>query len=160
MVSDSILVIDDFLRGDEADLIADVITVNTVNCSDIDYVNGVLPSTLGEAFAAKLGEEEWDASGDVRFTCRWSNAVEPHRDWMKPGHLWVLLVYLNDVAEGSGRTVFYDDNRDSADNAVIVRRVSPVKGRAVLFDGYTLHSAEEPMSKKLILACDLLKART
>lgn len=139
-------VIDGFLPAEEADLLAEVITHNTLNCGDDpDYVSGVMPA-LSDAFAARLGDG-WEAVGEARFTCRWSGVVEPHRDWLEPDRLWVLLVYLNTVADG-GRTLFYDGE---------IVAVKPTKGMAVLFDGYRLHAAEEPMSKKMFIACDLRK---
>jgi hypothetical protein len=54
---------------------------------------------------------------------------QPHQD--SPGPHTVVIYYVNDA---EGDTVFFDDNKQ------IVKRVTPKKGRVVLFDGAVLHA--------------------
>jgi len=53
----------------------------------------------------------------------------PHQDL--PGAHTVVIYYVNDA---DGDTVFFDNNRQ------IVKRVTPKKGRVVMFDGKILHA--------------------
>lgn len=149
-------IFNNFLSAEEADLINEVISVNSAFASDDDCINGVLPR-IGDSYAKRLETDSasdigWTASekGNVRYSCRWGGVVEPHRDWMEPNKLWVLLIYCNDVCEG--QTVFHCEEQ------MVV--VQPVKGRAVLFDAYILHEARAPVGRKAILTCDLIGSRT
>lgn len=64
----------------------------------------------------------------------------------------VFLYYIND---SDGDTIFYKDDVDLSSpvkekqNLLIDKRVSPLKGRAVVFDGMTYHSASNPKINNL-----------
>jgi hypothetical protein len=66
--------------------------------------------------------------------------LEPHTDQDSP-HL-VFLYYVND---SDGDTIFYDSNQD------ILKRVSPKKGRIILFNGLIPHSGSSPSKSTRIL---------
>ena len=53
---------------------------------------------------------------------------------MKTPHM-VALYYVNDA---DGDTFFFDRNRE------VINRVTPKKGRMVVFDGLTLHASSMP----------------
>lgn len=57
----------------------------------------------------------------------------PHTDMPIPH--WVVLYYVNDA---DGDTVFFDNNNN------IIERVTPKKGRVVLFNGNILHGGGIP----------------
>jgi len=59
--------------------------------------------------------------------------AKPHTDFGFPH--WVVLYYVND---SDGDTVFFDDNNNE------VKRVTPKKGRIVLFNGSIMHSGGIP----------------
>lgn len=59
--------------------------------------------------------------------------ARPHTDFGTPH--WVVLYYVND---SDGDTVFFDNNNN------IIKRVTPKKGRIVLFNGNILHSGGIP----------------
>jgi hypothetical protein len=63
-----------------------------------------------------------------------SKILLPHTDQQDP-HL-VFLYYVND---SDGDTVFYEQDRKTE-----IKRVSPKKGRAVIFDGLIPHSGSTP----------------
>ena len=64
----------------------------------------------------------------------------PHRD-LNFDHL-ALIYYVND---SDGDTVFFEDATiDNFENLKIIERVSPKKGRVVLFDGTHLHAGGYP----------------
>ena len=57
------------------------------------------------------------------------------------GHMIVFLYYVSD---SDGDTFFFDDKL----GLNIKERVSPKKGRAVLFDGYHIHASSPPQKHK------------
>jgi hypothetical protein len=64
----------------------------------------------------------------------------PHKDFQFP-HT-VLLYYVND---SDGDTFFFDDDEK------IMAKVSPKKGRILVFDGRTLHASSQPKKNKRII---------
>lgn len=63
--------------------------------------------------------------------------AKPHTDFGPNVPHWVVLYYVND---SDGDTVFFDNNNN------IIERVTPKKGRVVLFNGNILHSGGIPKS--------------
>ena len=63
----------------------------------------------------------------------------PHVDNEDPH--WVCLYYINDT---DGDTLFFENNQI---NSNIIKRVSPKKGRVVLFDGSLWHCPETPTKR-------------
>ena len=63
-----------------------------------------------------------------------NNHNSPHIDLKNEKHQ-VLLLYIND---SDGDTFFFDKNNK------IIKRVSPVKNRAIIFDGDILHAGSHP----------------
>ena len=71
----------------------------------------------------------------------------PHIDFNFPH-----TVYLYYVKDSDGDTLFLKDNK-------IVKRVTPKKGRLVIFDGSILHTAEQPKKDiRCIINFDLIKS--
>lgn len=75
----------------------------------------------------------------------WSNETvqEPHVDMPIP-HL-VCLYYAND---SDGDTFFFDqtfDERAEPEEFTVLKRVTPKKGRAVIFDGLRYHGSNNPI---------------
>ena len=64
----------------------------------------------------------------------------PHVDLPAPH--WVLIYYVND---SDGDTVIFDKRYPDRDDPVVLRSVSPKKGRAILFDGRHYHSGTCPV---------------
>lgn len=60
----------------------------------------------------------------------------PHIDNNDPH--WVCLYYIND---SDGDTIFFEDQTP---NSKIIKRVSPKRGRVVIFEGSLWHSPETP----------------
>jgi hypothetical protein len=72
--------------------------------------------------------------------------MEPHVDYHFPHD--VVLYYVNDA---DGDTVFYNNQGQ------VIKRVTPKKGRLVMFDGLTLHSGGIPKNgPRCIVNFDLL----
>ena len=63
-----------------------------------------------------------------------NNHNSPHIDLKNENHK-VLLLYVND---SDGDTFFFDNNNK------IIKRVSPLKNRAIIFDGNILHAGSHP----------------
>ena len=63
-----------------------------------------------------------------------NNICIPHTDLMVPHY--VCLYYINDT---DGDTIFFEDDKNT-----IFKRVSPKKGRVVIFDGSIFHSSSSP----------------
>lgn len=79
--------------------------------------------------------------GNIFFQLPSSNnkVLQPHRDLDFPH-----LVFLYYVTNSDGDTIFYDDNNSE------IKRISPKKGRAVIFDGSILHSGSSPTKNERI----------
>jgi len=70
----------------------------------------------------------------------------PHIDFNYPH-----TVYLYYVKDSDGDTLFLKDNK-------IIKRVTPKKGRLVIFDGSILHTAEQPKQDiRCIINFDVIK---
>jgi len=63
----------------------------------------------------------------------------PHVDVPQPH--WAMIYYVND---SDGDTVFLDKQHPNWQDAAVIDRVSPRKGRAVLFDGRHFHCGTRP----------------
>ena len=63
-----------------------------------------------------------------------NNHNTPHIDLKNEEHK-VLLFYVND---SDGDTFFFDNNKK------IIKKVSPIKNRAIIFDGNILHAGSHP----------------
>jgi 2OG-Fe(II) oxygenase superfamily len=75
-----------------------------------------------------------------------STIEDKHVDYNFP-HL-VLLYYVNTT---DGDTILYDNNNE------IAERISPKRGRCVLFDGLTLHaSSSSTLAPRLVLNTNVL----
>lgn len=68
-----------------------------------------------------------------------SRPFAPHVDMPIPH--WVLIYYVND---SDGDTVILDKTFPDRENAQVIHRVSPKRGRAVLFDGRHYHCGTCP----------------
>ena len=68
----------------------------------------------------------------------------PHIDLPNRKHL-VALYY---VCDGDGDTIIYNEReKDRPDGIYTIKeRVTPKQGRAVLFDGWLMHTAEQPIN--------------
>ena len=68
----------------------------------------------------------------------------PHIDMMDEDHL-VALYY---VCNSDGDTIIYNEReKDRPDGIYTIKeRVTPKQGRAVLFDGWLMHTAEQPIN--------------
>lgn len=72
--------------------------------------------------------------------------AKPHTDFGFPH--WVVLYYVND---SDGDTVFFDNNN------VEIKRVTPKKGRVVLFNGAIMHSGGIPKeSPRCVINFDIV----
>ena len=66
-----------------------------------------------------------------------NNYCSPHTDFEEPH--WVFLYYIND---SDGDTIFFNNSTDLE----IIKRVTPKKGTAVLFDGKIYHTQSNPIT--------------
>lgn len=74
-----------------------------------------------------------------------NNFCSPHIDTPKPHH--VMLYYAND---SDGDTVFFETPTDLENEEYkITRRVTPKKGRCVLFDGSMYHTQSNPIKNSV-----------
>ena len=67
----------------------------------------------------------------------------PHRDIYDRDDFFVVLYY---VCDSDGDTIIYNETKES-DQYTIKQRVTPKKGRVVIFDGILMHTAEQPLNK-------------
>ena len=70
----------------------------------------------------------------------------PHIDIYSRKHL-VVLYY---VCDSDGDTIIYNEREKETPDGVytIKERVTPKQGRVVLFDGWLMHTAEQPINNK------------
>ena len=66
----------------------------------------------------------------------------PHRDIYDRDDFFVVLYY---VCDSDGDTIIYNETKES-DQYTIKQRVTPKKGRVVIFDGVLMHTAEQPLN--------------
>ena len=66
----------------------------------------------------------------------------PHRDIYDRDDFFVVLYY---VCDSDGDTIIYNETKES-DQYTIKQRVTPKKGRVVIFDGILMHTAEHPLN--------------
>ena len=66
----------------------------------------------------------------------------PHRDIYDRDNFFVVLYY---VCDSDGDTIIYNETKES-DQYTIKQRVTPKKGRVVIFDGVLMHTAEQPLN--------------
>jgi hypothetical protein len=113
-------------------------------CSKIDYkINDVI-SARSFLITSLADHKEYD---------------NPHTD-MAVSHL-VCLYYVNDT---DGDTYIFDKSQTDVsremldrDNLKVIKRISPKKGRVVLFDGNTYHSSSRPSTgSRCIINFDIL----
>ena len=64
----------------------------------------------------------------------------PHRDIYDRDDFFVVLYY---VCDSDGDTIIYNETKES-DQYTIKQRVTPKKGRVVIFDGWYWHTAQQP----------------
>ena len=68
----------------------------------------------------------------------------PHIDIFSRKHL-VCLYY---VCDSDGDTVIYNEREENKEQKYTIKQtVTPKQGRAVLFDGWLMHTAEQPINK-------------
>ena len=65
----------------------------------------------------------------------------PHIDIYNKEHL-VALYY---VCDSDGDTIIYNERKES-ESYTIKQRVTPKQGRMVIFDGWLMHTAEQPLN--------------
>ena len=65
----------------------------------------------------------------------------PHIDLHYRKHL-VALYY---VCDSDGDTIIYNERKES-ESYTIKQRVTPKQGRMVIFDGWLMHTAEQPLN--------------
>ena len=66
----------------------------------------------------------------------------PHIDINDRDNFFVVLYY---VCDSDGDTIIYNETKES-DQYTIKQRVTPKKGRVVIFDGVLMHTAEQPLN--------------
>ena len=66
----------------------------------------------------------------------------PHRDIYDRDDFFVVLYY---VCDSDCDTIIYNETKES-DQYTIKQRVTPKKGRLVIFDGVLMHTAEQPLN--------------
>ena len=66
----------------------------------------------------------------------------PHIDILDRNNFFVVLYY---VCDSDGDTIIYNETKES-DQYTIKQRVTPKKGRVVIFDGILMHTAEQPLN--------------
>ena len=66
----------------------------------------------------------------------------PHRDLWDTNNFFVVLYY---VCDSDGDTIIYNET-DNSDVYTLKQKVSPKKGRVVIFDGALMHTAEQPLN--------------
>ena len=66
----------------------------------------------------------------------------PHIDIHDRDNFFVVLYY---VCDSDGDTIIYNETKES-DQYTIKQRVTPKKGRVVIFDGILMHTAEQPLN--------------
>jgi hypothetical protein len=66
----------------------------------------------------------------------------PHIDINDRDDFFVVLYY---VCDSDGDTIIYNETKES-DQYTIKQRVTPKKGRVVIFDGKLMHTAEQPLN--------------
>ena len=66
----------------------------------------------------------------------------PHIDIHDRDNFFVILYY---VCDSDGDTIIYNETKES-DKYTIKQRVTPKKGRVVIFDGMLMHTAEQPLN--------------
>lgn len=65
-----------------------------------------------------------------------------------------LLYYVND---SDGETVIFDKyQHESVDDIKVVQRVSPAKGKAILFDSARYHSSNNPVNSKYRVVLNII----
>ena len=69
----------------------------------------------------------------------------PHID-LDPGYEHAVVLYY--VVDSDGDTIIYNEREKETPDGVytIKERVTPKQGRAVLFDGWLMHTAEQPIN--------------
>jgi hypothetical protein len=70
---------------------------------------------------------------------------------------YVVLYYVND---SDGDTFIFNETYKSLyDKLTIKQRVSPKKGRVIVFDGKYMHASSNPINcdKRIVINCDVLK---
>jgi hypothetical protein len=73
------------------------------------------------------------------------NFCAPHQDLYIPH--WVFLYYIND---SDGDTILFETNTDPYDsNLKIAHRVTPKKGKCILFDGTIYHTQSNPIKNSV-----------
>jgi hypothetical protein len=71
-----------------------------------------------------------------------NNFCSPHTDYSIP-HV-VMLYYVND---SDGDTIFFEEPKDMYnEDLIITQRITPKKGRCVLFDGSLYHTQSSPIN--------------
>ena len=66
----------------------------------------------------------------------------PHRDLWDTNNFFVVLYY---VCDSDGDTIIYNET-DNSDVYTLKQKVTPKKGRVVIFDGALMHTAEQPLN--------------
>ena len=66
----------------------------------------------------------------------------PHQDLWDTNKFFVVLYY---VCDSDGDTIIYNETGNS-DVYTLKQKVSPKKGRVVIFDGALMHTAEQPLN--------------
>lgn len=151
---DTVIVLDDFLNEPECDEFVEIIRERQRHYYEPFTSTGVLENHKWTD--AELAERVWQRL--LRFVRTHAGLCRPNELVMagiydSPGQRfgihtdtglyfseteetrWTLLVYLN-TPRGGGETVFYNDQLSE-----VTQKVSPRKGRAVLFDIDVFHEA-------------------
>ena len=66
----------------------------------------------------------------------------PHIDLVE-GHKHIVVLYY--VCDSDGDTIIYNERKES-ETYTIKQRVTPKQGRVVIFDGWLMHTAEQPIN--------------
>jgi len=69
----------------------------------------------------------------------------PHTDLDYGGDYTTCIYYVND---SSGDTFIYNQRDWSNDELTIAHRITPKRGRFIMFDGHHLHSGNNPLDSK------------
>ena len=69
----------------------------------------------------------------------------PHVDLPEEEAYTTCIYYVTD---GDGDTILFNEKKGHIGKLTIQKRVSPKKGRIILFDGNTLHAASPPISNR------------
>ena len=69
----------------------------------------------------------------------------PHTDLNYDSDYTTCIYYVND---SSGDTFIYNQRDWSTDELTIAHRITPKRGRFIMFDGHHLHSGNNPLDFK------------